>query len=109
MGNMSEIQNGTKYSVFKRRVLDKNTLTRKGSLCVGTGVMNNEVYETEELAPPTNPSVLSAGNDNLDVCWADDVYKYGYIKITSKDYLDLLINNNINKDKVYVIAEKENG
>lgn len=107
MGNMSEIQNGTRYSVFKRRVLDKNTLTRKGSLYVG--VMNNEVCETEELEPPTNPSVLSAGNDNLDVCWADDVYKYGYIKITSKDYLDLLINNNINKDKVYVIAEKENG
>lgn len=108
MGNMSVIENGTKYSVFKRRVLDKNTLTRKGSLYIGTGVKEN-IGEAEELEPPTNPSVLSAGNDNLDVCWADDVYKYGYIKITSKDYLDLLINNNINKDKVYVIAEKENG
>ena len=108
MGNMSVIKNGTKYSVFKRRVLGKNTLTSKGSLYIGTGRINNEVYETEELEPPTNPSVLSAGN-NLAVCWADDVYKYGYIKITSKDYLDLLINNQINKDEIYVIAEKENG
>ena len=108
MGNMSTIENGTKYSVFKRRVLDKNTLTHKGSLYIGRGV-KEDIRETEELEPPTNPSVLSAGNANLDVCWADDVYKYGYIKITSKDYLDLLINNQINKDEIYVIAEKENG
>lgn len=108
MGNMSVIENGTSCSEFRRRREDKNTLKHKGSLYIGTGRKNNEVYETEELEPPTNPSVLSAGN-NLDVCWADDVYKYGYIKITSKDYLDLLINNQINKDEIYVIAEKENG
>ena len=107
MGNMSTIENGTTYSVCKRRVLDKNTLTHKGSLYIGRGVKES-IGETEELEPPTNPSVLSAGN-NLDVCWADDVYKYGYIKITSKDYLDLLINNQINEDEIYVIAEKENG
>ena len=107
MGNMSTIENGTTYSVFKRRVLDKNTLKHKGSLYIGRGVKEN-IGEAEELEPPTNPSVLSAGN-NLDVCWADDVYKYGYIKITSKEYLDLLINNQIKKDEIYVIAEKENG
>ena len=107
MGNMSVIENGTKYSVFKRRVLDKNTLTHKGSLYIGAGV-KEDIGEAIELEPPTNPSVLSAGN-NLAVCWADDVYKYGYIKITSEKYLDLLINNNINKDEIYVIAEKENG
>lgn len=107
MGNMSVIENGTKYSVFKRRVLDKNTLKRKGSLYIGAGV-KEDIGEAKELEPPTNPSVLSAGN-NLAVYWADDVYKYGYTKITSKEYLDLLINNQIKKDEIYVIAEKENG
>ena len=108
MGNMSVIENGTSCYEFRRRCEDKKTLTKNGSLYVGTGRINNGVYETEELEPPTNPSVLSAGN-NLAVYWADDVYKYGYTKITSEKYLDLLINNNINKDEIYVIAEKENG
>lgn len=50
---MSEIQNGISYSEFRRRCEDKKTLTENGSLYVGTGRINNGVYETEELKPPT--------------------------------------------------------
>ena len=73
---MSTIQNGITYSEFRKRCEDKNTLTRKGSLYIGTGVKEDEVYEvykTAELLPPSERKFLvsdASGNTR----W-DDLYK----------------------------------
>lgn len=72
---MSEIPNVTSYSEFRRRCEDKNTLTSKGSLYIGTGRKNNEVYETEELEPPkTEGRKYLASDASGNTRW-DDLYK----------------------------------
>ena len=59
---MSQIPYGITFEEFRRRIEDKNTLTQKGALYVGTG--NSEsytrpdgetetIYETDALNPPT--------------------------------------------------------
>ena len=104
MGNMSVIENGTKYSVFKRRVLDKNTLTSKGSLYIGKDVVEDGIRETVELSPPSERMALgyepSATGENVG--WTN-----GYIEKTNEAYFALLITNKIDKNAIYVIFEEE--
>lgn len=87
---MSEIRNGISYSEFRRRCEDKNTLTSKGSLYIGTGRKNNEVYETEELKPPTKEEGRKyLASDALNGTRWVDLYKTmsmaEYDKLVSKD------------------------
>ena len=72
---MSEIQNVTLYSEFRSRCEDKNTLTKNGSLYVGTGRINNGVYETEELVPPTTVGRKYLASDALNGTKWVDLYK----------------------------------
>ena len=74
---MSTIQNGITYSKFRRSCEDKNTLTRKGSLYIGTGETEDEVYKTAELLPPSESEserkfLVSDASGNTR--W-DDLYK----------------------------------
>ena len=107
MGNMSTIENGTTYSVFKRRVLDKNTLKHKGSLYIGRDVVEDGIRETVELPPPSERMALgyepSATGNN--VSWVSDTA--AYIEITNEAYFALLLANKIDKNAIYVIFEEE--
>ena len=107
MGNMSVIENGTKYSVFKRRVLDKNTLTSKGSLYIGKDVVEDGIRETEELSPPSERMALGYGPSATgnNVSWVSDTA--AYIEKTNEAYFALLITNKIDKNAIYVIFEEE--
>ena len=70
---MSTIENGITYSKFRRRCEDKNTLTSKGSLYIGTGETEDGVCKTTELLPPSERKFLvsdASGNTR----W-DDLYK----------------------------------
>lgn len=104
---MSVIKNGTSCSEFRRRCEDKNTLKHKGSLYIGKGVETDGVYETEELAPPSERMALgyepSATGENVG--WTSDTA--AYITKTNKEYLDALINNTIDENAIYVIFEEE--
>lgn len=83
---MSEIPNVTSYSEFRRRCEDKNTLTSKGSLYIGTGRKNNEVYETEELKPPTREEGRKyLASDALNGTKWVDLYK----TMSMKEYKEL--------------------
>lgn len=86
---MSEIQNVTLYSEFRSRCEDKNTLTENGSLYVGTGRINNGVYETEELKPPKTEGRKYLASDALNGTKWVDLYKTmsvtEYNNLKSKD------------------------
>ena len=86
---MSEIQNVTLYSEFRSRCEDKNTLTENGSLYVGTGRINNGVYETEELKPPKTEGRKYLASDSLNGTKWVDLYKTmsvtEYNNLKSKD------------------------
>lgn len=86
---MSEIQNGISYSEFRRRCEDKKTLTENGSLYVGTGRINNGVYETEELKPPKTEGRKYLASDALNGTKWVDLYKTmsmkEYDKLEPKD------------------------
>ena len=107
MGNMSVIKNGTSCSEFRRRCEDKNTLTHKGSLYIGKGEMEDKVYKTEELPPPSERMALgyepSATGNN--VRWVSDTA--AYIEKTNEAYFALLLANKIDKNAIYVIFEEE--
>lgn len=72
---MSTIENGITYFEFRSRCEDKNTLTSKGSLYIGTGRKNNEVYETEELKPPKTEGRKYLVSDASGNTRWDDLYK----------------------------------
>ena len=72
---MSTIENGITYSKFRRRCEDKNTLTRKGSLYIGTGVKDDEVYKTAELLPPSESERKFLVSDASGNTRWDDLYK----------------------------------
>ena len=107
MGNMSVIENGTPCSEFRRRCEDKNTLTSKGSLYIGTGEIEDGIRETVELSPPSERMALgyepSATGNN--VSWVSDTA--AYIEITNEKYFLKLLVNNIDKNAIYVIFEEE--
>ena len=104
MGNMSVIENGTSCSEFRRRCEDKNTLTSKGSLYIGTGEIEDGVCKTVELPPPSERMALgyepSATGENVG--WTN-----GYIEKTNEAYFALLLANKIDKNAIYVIFEEE--
>ena len=81
---MSTIENGITYSKFRRRCEDKNTLTCKGSLYIGTGEIDKEVYtgemedkvyKTEELPPPSESERKFLVSDASGNTRWDDLYK----------------------------------
>ena len=107
MGNMSVIENGTSCSKFRRRCEDKNTLTSKGSLYIGTGETEDGVCKTTELPPPSERMALgcepSATGNN--VSWVSDTA--AYIEKTNEAYFALLLANKIDKNAIYVIFKEE--
>ena len=72
---MSTIQNGITYSEFRRRCEDKNTLTSKGSLYIGTGEIKDGVYKTAELLPPSESERKFLVSDASGNTRWDDLYK----------------------------------
>lgn len=59
---MSTIENNVTAKEFRQRTEDKNTLSQKGSLYVGTGNKTSEdpvVYETVAITPPEENCVLT--------------------------------------------------
>ena len=73
---MSTIKNGITYSEFRRRCEDKNTLTSKGSLYMGTGVIDEDgIRETVELPPPSESERKFLVSDASGNTRWDDLYK----------------------------------
>ena len=71
---MSEIDNGLRADIMRKRMEDKNTLSHKGSLYVGTGeketINGVDIYKTQELQAPTETSDgfllgLTSTNQNI--------------------------------------------
>ena len=71
---MSEIDNGLRADIMRKRMEDKNTLSHKGSLYVGTGeketINGVDIYKTQELQAPTEtsdgfPLGLTSTNQNI--------------------------------------------
>ena len=74
---MSEIENGLRADVMRKRMEDKNTLKNKGSLYVGTGEYTtiNEsymIYKTEELKKGVSGTLLIK-EKNQDLQWTSNI------------------------------------
>jgi len=70
---MSEIDNGLRADIMRKRMEDKNTLSHKGSLYVGTGeketINGVDIYKTQELQAPTETSFLSFEESTQEIQW----------------------------------------
>ena len=100
MGNMSTIENGTTYSVFKRRVLDKKDYgNTKGCLYVGTGKETSGVYDVIKSDTPIEKQCLTnSGND---------VPKWDYLPVrmisSYEQYMESLMADSLDENVLYIL------
>lgn len=102
---MSQIPYGITFEEFRRRIEDKNTLTQKGALYVGTG--NSEsytrpdgeietIYETDALNPPTEANQVLISDTSAE---GKGLKYQNIIEAVNEATTDSLkVNNAVNAD-----------
>ena len=93
---MSTIPNNLRADIFRQRIENKNTLSNRGGLYIGTGQSfgsgSSIIYVTDQLVPGANHSVFGVASGSI--------YGVGYINGVGANFF---ANDAITKSKISVI------